>query len=124
MSNIPAYRREVEEFVKKTVDEYGKVAWELDYKIVDKQDKQDALIDGDHPRFTKTLQARTESVGIENVIGKTRTVIKEGAKKDQSGFYCQLCDELATDSISWIDHLNSKKHNRLLGMNLKVLYIW
>jgi U4/U6.U5 tri-snRNP component SNU23 len=27
---------------------------------------------------------------------------------------------LATDSNSWLDHLNSIMHNRLLGMNMKV----
>lgn len=37
-----------------------------------------------------------------------------------SGFYCELCDVITTDSNSWLDHLNSEMHNRLLGMNMKV----
>ncbi len=38
----------------------------------------------------------------------------------QEGYYCQICDILLKDSNTWLDHLNGKKHNRLLGMNLKV----
>ncbi|CAK71258.1 unnamed protein product (macronuclear) [Paramecium tetraurelia] len=118
--NIPIYRRGVEEVVKKSVDEYGKQKWDIEHKIFDKQEREDEEYDKNNPRYTKSLQARTDSVGIDESIGKKRNVVKEGLKKDQSGFYCELCDELATDSLSWLDHLNSIMHNRLLGMNMKV----
>ena len=32
------------------------------------------------------------------------------------------CSDLLTvgqDSISWLDHINGKKHNRALGMNMR-----
>ncbi|CAD8054032.1 unnamed protein product [Paramecium primaurelia] len=118
--NIPIYRRGVEEVVKKSVDEYGKQKWDIEHKIFDKQEREDEEYDKNNPRYTKSLQARTDSVGIDEQIGRKRNVVKEGLKKDQSGFYCELCDELATDSLSWLDHLNSIMHNRLLGMNMKV----
>ena len=35
-------------------------------------------------------------------------------------FYCEVCDVTFNDSLSLVDHLNGKKHNRVLGMNMKV----
>jgi U4/U6.U5 tri-snRNP component SNU23 len=35
-------------------------------------------------------------------------------------FHCKVCDVTFNDSLSYVDHLNGKRHNRVLGMNLKV----
>ncbi|KAM3143216.1 hypothetical protein pb186bvf_004802 [Paramecium bursaria] len=115
---IPKYRQEVEEVVVKKTDDLGRQVWDIDFKIVDRQDKEEQNIQT--RGTTVNLQARTEQLDIDNLVGKSRVINLEGPKKDKNGFYCELCDELATDSNSWLDHLNSKQHNRLLGMNMKV----
>ncbi|CAD8159161.1 unnamed protein product [Paramecium octaurelia] len=45
--------------------------------------------------------------------------MNEGLKKDLGGFYCKLCDDLASDGLSWLDHLNSDMHINLLEIKMK-----
>jgi U4/U6.U5 tri-snRNP component SNU23 len=42
------------------------------------------------------------------------------SKSEQGGFYCNTCDVHFHDSDAYLAHINSKAHNRLLGMNMKV----
>lgn len=35
-------------------------------------------------------------------------------------YRCKLCDCVCKDSLTWLDHLNGKKHNQMLGMSMKV----
>ena len=46
-------------------------------------------------------------------------VTKDSDPKEK-GFYCETCDCAMNDSITYLDHLNGKQHNRNLGMNMKV----
>lgn len=48
-------------------------------------------------------------------------VVSSNAALDkQGGYYCKVCDCTVKDSMSWLDHVNGKKHNRALGMNMRV----
>lgn len=38
----------------------------------------------------------------------------------QAGYYCSVCDCILRDSMSYLDHINGKYHNRALGMNMRV----
>merc|ERR1711862_445066 len=41
-------------------------------------------------------------------------------KPMQGGFWCSVCERLIKDSSSYLEHVNGRRHNRNLGMNMKV----
>ena len=41
-------------------------------------------------------------------------------KSKQGGWYCPDCDVVLRDSGAYLDHINGKKHQRVLGMNMRV----
>lgn len=49
-------------------------------------------------------------MGVKNFPGVGKKTI----------FECEVCEVTFNDSITYMDHLNGKRHNRLLGMNMKV----
>lgn len=38
----------------------------------------------------------------------------------QAGYYCNICDCVLRDSMTYLDHINGKWHNRALGMTMRV----
>lgn len=36
------------------------------------------------------------------------------------GYWCEVCQCLQKDSISYLDHINGKKHQRALGFSMRV----
>lgn len=39
--------------------------------------------------------------------------------KRENGFWCEVCDCIVKDSLSYLDHVNGKRHNQNLGINVK-----
>ena len=59
------------------------------------------------------LRARPDDIGLDTAINKK-------GNDPKGGYWCETCEVLMKDSQAYLDHLNGKNHNRLLGMSLDV----
>jgi len=69
--------------------------------------------------YSKPLQARTDSIDLEAKLGRRQLATEEDHLK-AAPFKCATCDFAVMDSSSWLDHLNSPGHNRMIGNHMKV----
>mmetsp|Transcript_5062 Transcript_5062/g.13131 ORF Transcript_5062/g.13131 Transcript_5062/m.13131 type:complete len:234 (+) Transcript_5062:130-831(+) len=66
----------------------------------------------------ENLREREKKVDLSSRIGKSRTI--DSAQAMGSGYYCKVCDCVLRDSINYLDHINGKKHQRNMGMSMRV----
>lgn len=62
-----------------------------------------------------TRIGKTEMVSVETAIASNDAVIKSGI-----GWFCKVCDCVLKDSLTYLDHINGKKHQRKLGFSMRV----
>lgn len=77
--------------------------------------KRRKLLAGETPK--EYLQARNGELNLERRIGERKAV---EATETRRGFTCDLCNCVLTDSQSYLDHINGKKHNAARGMTMRV----
>merc|ERR1712190_16906 len=53
-------------------------------------------------------------------LGQSRVVTQHTIKPMQGGYWCSVCECLIKDSSAYLEHVNGRRHNRNLGMNMKV----
>ena len=70
---------------------------------------------------TSSLKERDPSgVDLEANVNEKKVLSITSSKSEQGGFFCKVCDSHHHDSDAYLAHLNSKTHNRMLGMSMKV----
>ncbi|PVU89525.1 hypothetical protein BB561_005294 [Smittium simulii] len=66
------------------------------------------------------LVARDKKIDLSGMVGKTQIVQVSSISAKQPGYYCKVCDCTMKDSITYLDHINGKKHHQNLNMSLKI----
>lgn len=68
----------------------------------------------------KPLKHRDYQVDLESRLGKTQVVTPIAPLSQQAGYFCSVCECVVKDSANYLDHINGKKHQRALGMSMRV----
>ncbi|CAA7397110.1 unnamed protein product [Spirodela intermedia] len=72
------------------------------------------------PIQRKPLKHRDYEVDLSSRLGKTQVVTPIAPLSQQAGYYCPVCECVVKDSANYLDHINGKKHQRALGMSMRV----
>jgi U4/U6.U5 tri-snRNP component SNU23 len=78
----------------------------------------------------RSLDAKIGSVEIVNpeAAATSKSVVSDGGSIDKDsavtksgiGWHCKVCDCFLKDSLTYLDHINGRKHQRNLGYSMRV----
>ncbi|KAF0991410.1 hypothetical protein HZS_3168 [Henneguya salminicola] len=66
------------------------------------------------------LKARNYLLDLNRKVGKSILIKKNMDPINSGGYYCEVCACPINDSINFLDHINGIKHQKNLGMSMKI----
>mmetsp|Transcript_17541 Transcript_17541/g.27322 ORF Transcript_17541/g.27322 Transcript_17541/m.27322 type:complete len:254 (-) Transcript_17541:58-819(-) len=84
------------------------------------------------PMYSKRayLKSRSDKVDLEGKLHKREVISAEAAAVSKTdgvtksstgvGWHCRVCDCFLKDSLTYLDHINGRKHQRALGYSMRV----
>lgn len=110
----------------KAVDNVERKKWDLDeYKRkADEKLMEDQIKADERERGAvikrQPLKRREWEVDLASHIGNRKVISMNTELSSRGGFFCKTCECLLKDSQTYLDHINGKKHQKALGMSMKV----
>eukprot|EP00730_Choanoeca_flexa_P019218 TRINITY_DN9381_c0_g1_i3.p1 TRINITY_DN9381_c0_g1~~TRINITY_DN9381_c0_g1_i3.p1 ORF type:complete len:225 (+),score=68.42 TRINITY_DN9381_c0_g1_i3:28-702(+) len=112
-----------------TTDDYGRRKWDTDSysraakERLEMEEMELEMAKGGKGPSTKpvmrpALQAREKEVDLSSKLNSSKVV--ESIRSKGAGYYCEVCDVLCKDSVNYLDHINGIKHQKALGMSMRV----
>jgi len=95
-------------------------ALDEDWEGVHKKSSINRKKSDEPPVKRKNLSQRDYKVDLDSKLGKSSVITKNTPSSATGGYYCNVCDCVVKDSINFLDHINGKKHQRNLGMSMRV----
>jgi len=95
-------------------------ALDEDWEGIHKKSSLSSRKKDEPPVKRKTLSQRDYKVDLDSKLGKSSVITKNTPSSQSGGYYCNVCDCVVKDSINFLDHINGKKHQRNLGMSMRI----